>query len=189
MEKEELKKECCNINFIANEYYPLLIGYLSNISKNRDIAEEVTQEVMIKLINARNKNISVRNIKAWLFEIARNTLADYYRGSAKKPGLYTNFHDLQINEDFQYTPGDYIVPMITLLPPQYSKPLYLSDIKNIPQVKIAKEMKLSISATKMRIQRARKMLFKKLIQCCDVEYTKNGGFSYCTIKDSCLKLR
>lgn len=184
-------KECCNIDQIVNEFHNQLIGYLIKYTHNTELAEDITQEVMLKLISAHNKSIKIHNIKAWLFEIARHTVADYYRDSNN---LKKNEIDNQLEyiffdiEDSRFSPSDYLVPMIKLLPTKYSEPLYLSDIENLPQNSVAEKMGLSLSATKMRIQRARKMLYDLFIECCDIEYTKSGDFSHCTIKDNCHPL-
>lgn len=184
-------KECCNIDQIVNEFHNQLIGYLIKHTHNTELAEDITQEVMIKLISAHNKSIKIHNIKAWLFEIARHTVADYYRHSniLKKNGIdnqleYT-FFDIEYSK---FSPSDYLIPMIKLLPAKYSEPLYLSDIENSPQTRVAEKMGLGLSATKMRIQRARKMLYGLFVECCDIEYTKSGAFSHCTIKDNCHPL-
>ena len=184
-------KECCNIDQTVKEFHNQLIGYLIKHTHNTELAEDITQEVMLKLISAHNKSIKIHNIKAWLFEIARHTVADYYRNPNN---LKKNKIDNQLEftffdtEDSKFSPSDYLIPMIKLLPAKYSEPLYLSDIENLPQNSVAEKMGLGLSATKMRIQRARKMLYDLFIECCDIEYTKSGAFSYCTIKDNCLPL-
>lgn len=191
MRKEVKNGECCDISEIVNDFYGQLKGYLIKTIHNTELAEDITQEVMLKLISAHNKSIKLHNIKAWLFEIARHTVADYYRDSKK---LNKNEIDPQLEQnliagdDSEFSPSDYLVPMIKLLPVKYSEPLYLSDIENLPQTRVAEKMGLSISATKMRIQRARKMLYDLFVECCDIEYTKSGAFSHCTIKENCHPL-
>jgi len=191
MRKDENKGECFDIGAIAHDFYGMLNGYIIKTIGNTDLAEDITQEVMFKLVSAHNENIKINNIKAWLFEIARHSIADHYRDSKK---LNKNDIDLQLEEnlkdadDSEFSPSDYLVLMIKLLPEKYSEPLYLSDIENLPQTRVAERMGLSISAAKMRIQRARKMLYNLFVECCDIEYTKKGTFSHCTIKDTCLPL-
>lgn len=85
--------------------------------------------------------------------------------------------------------ADYIIPMIKLLPKEYAIPLMLSDIDKIPQKEIAKQLNLELSATKMRIQRARKKLRDLFVECCHLEYDKQGNFIGCVIKHSCKPLQ
>jgi len=75
-----------------------------------------------------------------------------------------------------------------LLPAKYSEPLIMSDIENIPLKIIGEKLGISLSATKMRVQRARKMLLNLFHECCEIEYTKSGKFSHCTVRNNCIPL-
>lgn len=183
--------ECCDLNQIINDFYNHLKKYLTRKIKNNELAEDIVQEVMLKVVCAHQKNLQIKNLKAWLYQIARNTLIDYYRKNAKiiqenDDHLKDSLYYLQ---EESFSPIDYLIPMIKFLPEKYGIPLMMSDIDNISQLDIAKKLNLSLSATKMRIQRARKMLYNLFIECCDIEYTKRGDFSHCEIKENCIPLR
>ncbi|OQA86290.1 MAG: ECF RNA polymerase sigma factor SigH [Bacteroidetes bacterium ADurb.Bin234] len=183
--------ECCDLNQIVFDFYKPLKRYLIGKTKYKETAEDIVQEVMLKVISAHQKNLQVKNLKAWLYQIARNTLIDYYRNF--KNQIYENVDTVDemffYTEDETYNSDDFLIPMINLLPQKYSKPLFLSDIENLPQSEIAEQLHLSLSATKMRIQRARKMLYELFIECCDIEYTKTGAFLNCKIKENCSQLK
>lgn len=183
--------ECCDLNQIVFDFYKPLKRYLIRKTKYKETAEDIVQEVMLKVISAHQKNLQVKNLKAWLYQIARNTLIDYYRNF--KNQIYVNVDAVDemflYMEDEIYNSDDFLIPMINLLPQKYSKPLFLSDIENLPQNEIAEQLHLTLSATKMRIQRARKMLYELFIECCDIEYTKTGAFLNCTIKENCSQLK
>lgn len=183
--------ECCDLNIIVSDFYNHLKKYLIGKIKDNELAEDIVQEVMLKVVTAHQKNVTVKNLKAWLYQIARNTLVDYYRKNANRILENKDFIDemlFYLQED-SFSPGDYLIPMINLLPQEYSNPLLLSDIEYLPQAEIAEKIGLSLSATKMRIQRARIMLYNLFIQCCDIEYSKEGSFLHCTVKDSCTPLK
>lgn len=58
---------------IYRRYFHDIYCYILGMSKNRDIAEEVTQETFFKALKAVRKYDDRGNITAWLFSIARNT--------------------------------------------------------------------------------------------------------------------
>lgn len=180
-----------NINETVREFYSYLKNYISKKVSNPHVAEDLTQEVMYRLVKADDKNQEIRNVKAWLFQTTRHVIADYYRDKNKNPITKTQdkFPNLQAQtEEVVLAEMDFLVPMIELLPNKYSQPLILSDINNIPQKEIARRMDLGLSATKMRIQRARKKLHTLFKRCCDIEFDANGDFAHCTIKDHCEPL-
>ncbi|MCF2876526.1 MULTISPECIES: sigma-70 family RNA polymerase sigma factor [unclassified Tenacibaculum] len=185
-----MKKECCNLNEVIQEFYNFLKAYVLGKVKNKQVAEDIVQEVMIKLVEAHHKSPQVDNIKAWLFQVSRNTIFDYF----KKHNIEANFdNDWKIesddsNENSKVIVADYIIPMIEMLPSTYAVALKMSDIDNIPQKNIATKLGLGLSATKMRIQRARIKLKELFIECCDIEYDKNGAFAGCVIKKHCEPL-
>jgi len=186
-----MKNECCNINDVVQEFYNYLKAYVLNKVKNKTVAEDIVQEVMIKLIESHQKSKEIKNIKAWLFQVSRNTIYDYYKKNNLEFSLDEDWN-LNNEDDTELSKimvSDYVIPMIQLLPDEYAKPLMLSDIDKVPQKDIAKQLKLELSATKMRIQRGRKKLRELFIKCCHLEYNKQGNFIGCTIKHSCESLQ
>jgi len=182
-----MKKECCNINEVVQEFYNYLKSYISGKVNNKALAEDIVQEVMIKLIESHRNSKEIKNIKAWLFQVSRNTIFDYYKKNNLEYNLDKdwNLEEAPSSELSKVMVSDYVIPMIQLLPDDYAIPLMLSDIDNIPQKDIAKQLNLELSATKMRIQRARTKLRAIFVECCHIEYDKQGNFIGCSIKDSC----
>ncbi|MGI9530273.1 sigma-70 family RNA polymerase sigma factor [Lutimonas sp.] len=186
-----MKKECCNINEIVQEFYNYLKSYISGKVKDKSMAEDIVQEVMIKLIESQQKGKEIINIKAWLFQVSRNTIYDYFN---KNNIAYNLDNDWNLTEESSSEMSnilaeDYVIPMIELLPKEYATPLMLSDIDKIPQKEIARQLDLELSATKMRIQRARKKLRNQFVECCHLDYDKQGNFIGCSIKESCEPLQ
>lgn len=180
-----------DISETTKEFYSYLKNYISKKVNNPHIAEDLTQEVMYRLAKANGENKEIRNVKAWLFQTTRHVLADHYRDKDKNPIAKTQSEFPTVRAEAEETAlseVDFLIPMIKLLPDKYSRPLLMSDIRDIPQKEIAKRMGLGLSATKMRIQRGRKKLRALFISCCDIEFDTNGDFVRCTIKDHCEPL-
>lgn len=194
-----MKDECCNINEVIQEFYDYLKAYILTKTKDKAIAEDIVQNVMIKLVESHQKDTQITNIKAWLFQVSRHCISDYYKNLLMSE-LNSDIDKLnsdisKLNSDmneFNALPelaiSDYIVPMIRLLPEQFSIALEKSDIDKIPQQDIANQLNLSLSATKMRIQRGRVKLRALFAECCHLEYDKNGQLIGCTIKSDCKPL-
>ncbi len=178
------KKACCDPHEVVSDFYDKILGYVNKKVSDREEAKDITQEVMGRMIDAYDKHVAVSNVKAWLYQVTRNVIADRYR---KKDLMKTVEPEGEYEAESvpDISAEDFIIPMINLLPEEYRTPLYLSDIDSLKQSEIAERMNLSLSATKMRIQRARKKLHEMFLECCDIQYTESGSFAHCTIKSSC----
>lgn len=183
-------KECCNINLIIKTSYQEIKDYLIKRTGDTVLSEDIIQDSFLRLINEYNKNTRLNNPRAWLFKVAKNLLADSYRGKWNAERL--DFEEITISKfskpDSLNNEADVIPYMIKLLPEKYGKILYLSDIEGLPLKNIAADFGLSVSAAKMRVLRGRKMLFELFKECCEIEYTKNGKFCSCTIRERCFPL-
>jgi len=186
-----MKKECCNINEIVQEYYSYLKSYILKKVNDSSLADDLVQEVMIKLVESHQKSTEVKNMKAWLFQISRNVMYDYFKKNQMTYQFDTEHHAIEdtFSDSEKIIVSDFIVPMIDLLPVEYAKPLKMCDIDKISQKKISEELNIGLSATKMRIQRGRKKLRELFVECCEMKLDKNGNILSCSIKSSCNTLK
>lgn len=185
-----MKKECCDINELIEDFYNHLKYFTLKKVQDETIAEDIVQEVMMKLIESHQKNTDIENIKAWLFQVTRNTIYDHFKKKSPVVGL-EDVTALKVKEltDLELSVYDYMVPMIQFLPKKYAEPLQWSDIDNQSQKNIAEKLKLGYSAARMRVQRARTKLRDLFVECCDIVYDANGNFVNCTVKESCTPLK
>jgi len=183
---DQKQNGCCNTEQIVSDFYDKILAYVRSKVQDVEAAKDITQEVMGRLILAYEKNTSLTNTKAWLYQVSRNLIVDYYRKKENLAGDNTSIEDfLESDESPAIATEDFIIPMIKLLPKEYGTPLFLSDIENLKQAEIAERLGLKLSATKMRIQRARKMLHELFTECCDIQYAQDGSFLTCNIKQHC----
>ncbi|MDR7130916.1 RNA polymerase sigma-70 factor (ECF subfamily) [Algoriphagus sp. 4150] len=177
------------IGSIVTEFYVFLKAYVLRKCKNEQDAEDIVQEVMLKLTESYRKGTEIANIKAWLFQVSRNTISDFYKRNNHEYKEEVKVFDLPSDDPCELTAYDYLIPMIGFLPEKYAEPLLLADIDRIPQAQIAREVGLSISATKMRIQRGRVKLKELFDDCCDIDYDQQGNFVSCSVKITCTPLQ
>lgn len=70
------------IGQLVKEYYPSVLRFLSYRTRNREDAEDLTNEVFVRMVGAIKSRTG--NFAAWLFKIARNLLIDYYRKMSRE---------------------------------------------------------------------------------------------------------
>ena len=77
---EHIEKELFDSLF--KQYNNRLYGYILNITKSETVAEELTQEIFIKLWLSKELLKNVENMDGYIFTIARNKTFSYFRKAA-----------------------------------------------------------------------------------------------------------
>lgn len=177
----------CDVYTIWETYQEQLKAYIRKRVSNTYDADDILQTVLIKVINYCEKRNNAEHIKPWLYRITQNTIADYYNKS-KKIVSTDDLTNLSREQDDRYDEDIFVWlhKFIDKLPIKYAQPLHLSDIKGIPQKEVATQMGLTLTATKSRIQRARKMLKEKFEECGEIEASEQQLLSYSVTKSCCL---
>ena len=69
---------------IYNLYFKEVFLYIKSISQNESMAEEITQEAFFKAIKSIDTFDGSKDIRAWLFTIAKNTYYSSYKNNKKQ---------------------------------------------------------------------------------------------------------
>ena len=180
----------CDVPALWLDHKNELRNFIFKRVKDNDITNDILQEVLLKVYNFCTSKTGVRNVRSWLFQIAQNTIIDMYRKQAKI-STQTTLPELAEEDDNQAFKEalQYIQPMLDFLPKEYAEPLRLADIENMKQTDIAKQLNLTLAATKSRIRRARILLKAEFVTCCTFETDVNGTIICFEIKDSCKPLQ
>ena len=138
-------------------------------------AEDIAQDVFLKVFRARGTLRDARKQEAWLYQTARGAIIDYYRRrrpSEEIPAsLAAEVHEFdEVGERLRRS----VRRFLATLPPHYRKPLELAEFQGKPVAAIARELSLSETAVKSRLTRGRAMLREKLLQCCRFEFDRFG---------------
>jgi RNA polymerase sigma-70 factor (ECF subfamily) len=70
---------------LVERHQERVFGYLYNKVRNREVAEDLFQEVFIKLVNKLKKGVYIEEGKfsSWLMRVSHNLTIDYFRKAAK----------------------------------------------------------------------------------------------------------
>lgn len=156
--------------------------YMLSKFKDKELAADITQDVLLKVHKSCCSNREIKNINAWLFQIAHNAALDHLKKANKD--LTTHISETE-SEDQWSQLSMFLELLLSCLPKTYSIPLELYDLKGLKQQEIADRLGISLTATKTRIQRARKLLKEQIRTCYHIEMDKNGVPISFELKDSC----
>lgn len=164
-----------SIENIWKEFHGNLKFYIKKRVNDDFDAEDILQEVFIKIHNRIDTLKDTEKIHGWVYQITRNTIIDFYRKRKNGSGLSDeNFveHEFEPdpNKEFQKD----ILETINKLPEIYRDALIKTEYQNLTQKELAEELGISLPGVKSRVQRARNMLRDVLMQCCHIEFDKYG---------------
>jgi RNA polymerase sigma-70 factor, ECF subfamily len=186
----DFENTCGRVAPVFLEYEALLKAFIGKRVRDKDQTQEISHQVLLKLYQNCEQLPQVRHLKAWLYQITRHAVYDYFRENQKHTYLET---EPEITEDLddhlQKELQEYIAPMIRLLPPAYAEPLRLSDLEGLPQQQIAAQLGLSLSGAKSRIQRGREKLRALFSECCHLELDRQGHPIGAIIREDCASLQ
>ena len=155
-----------------------LRGFVAARVSSSSIADDVLQDVFLRLQRNKAELARVSNLRAWIFRITRNVLNDHHRAQARRQSE-------ELHEALPDDPADWgkqvqekLAPclrvMIDELPKIYGDALRLVELKETPQARAAKELHISLTALKSRVRRGRGLLKNLLLECCHFEVTASG---------------
>jgi RNA polymerase sigma-70 factor (ECF subfamily) len=151
-----------------------LRNFLANRLSDRHLAEDVLQEVFLKAMRQGDGFCNLGNARAWLFEVARNAVADHFRLRREQVELPD---DLTIDVEEQATLDSLaacIPRVLSELVKKDREVITLCDLQGMTQEEFARTAGISLSGAKSRVQRARKRMLERLTQACQVQFDENG---------------
>ena len=163
------------VESIWNEVASQLRSFIRSRVRNHASAEDILQEVFIKIHQKLPTVRASERLEAWVWRITRNAIADHFRRSRPSeqlpPDLASNSEDADDAPDLRPC----ILRFLNELEPKYRDALLLTEWQGLTQDQLGKRLRLSSSGAKSRVQRARGQLKKLLLACCEFELDRRGN--------------
>jgi len=146
---------------LFERYGPALLRFSDRLLADRSTAEEVTQEVFVKVISRAHQYDGRAEVASWLFAIAANACRDRRRrerratvvpleavpeSAQRGEGIERRLMDREKREAVRAA--------LALLSPEQREALVLARYHGLPYAEIATVLGISVGAVKTRIFRA-----------------------------------
>jgi len=154
----------------------------------RDIAEDILQELFLRIHLKIGTLKDQTKLKPWLYQIARNLIADHYRNKQNEKSAEQTDRiadDPDEDQSIMITAVNDMIGMMDQLPSDYCEALCMTEIEGLSQAEYAKKAGIPYSSAKSRIQRSRKLLRDLLMKCCHYHFDKYGTVFSITPKHCC----
>lgn len=156
---------------LFERYAPSLLRFADRLLSNRGLAEEVTQEVFVKVIARAHQYDGRAEVSSWLFAIAANACRDRRRRERRAPvvpidgvaepaargeGVERSLIDREQR--------DAVRRALSELSEEQREALVLARYHGLPYAEIAEVLGISVGAVKTRIFRAVETLKARFAQ-------------------------
>lgn len=171
------------------ELHDRLHGFIRARISDRESADDVAQEVLLRLHRSMHTLRAEDRLDAFAYRIARNAIIDHYRARAAAREAPAAPAELLARAEAE-NGGDQdeegaareelarcLAPLIRRLPEPYREALTLTDLGKLTQAEAAQVAGLSVPGMKARVQRARAQVHELLTGCCAVALDGRQGIS------------
>jgi RNA polymerase sigma-70 factor (ECF subfamily) len=143
---------------VVRAYANDLFRYLYWLCRDRNLAEDLSQETFARAWAAWEDQRDEKALKAWLFTIARNEHARLYERKRLDIDPEAELDEIVSRAAADPGPGIDIRRALALLPEAYREPLLLQVLGGLSSAEIAGSLGSTEEAVNMRLTRARRTL-------------------------------
>ena len=159
---------------LAKELSQPLLRYLQRYVGDREAADDLLQETLVRIARGLPEFAGRASIKTWAFSIATHVAGDYFRRPERRLQIIevdeaTHSSDSERSIDERLIVDEMnacVRQVIDSLPEDYRAALVLHDLEGLTAEQIAEICSCSLATAKIRIHRARLRLKEALQQEC-----------------------
>jgi RNA polymerase sigma-70 factor (ECF subfamily) len=167
---------------VWEDFNESLLSFIARRVRDRDTAEDILQEVMLRIHRHAGDLDEPSAVAAWVHQIARNAITDHYRRAAhrrEQPAGIELGDDraLEIDAADGVARGEIAAclrPLLDELPAGHREALALTELGELSQVDAARQLGISTSGMKSRVQRGRAQLRDLLVACCEINLDRRA---------------
>jgi len=145
---------------IVRAYEVPVFNYVLRLVGNRSLAEDLTQEVFLRVFQGLPKFSLRSKFTTWLFQVTKNRVLDELRATERRPHLTVALEDVPTLEVLD-APFERVETVDALwrsvgnLPVDLKMALLLRDIVGLSYTEIADSLEITLATVKWRIYKAR----------------------------------
>lgn len=165
---------------IWNEFSANLDRFIRSRVADAGTAEDILQDVFLKLQSRFDEFRDPTKLKGWLFLVARNAIIDHYRTRKNASELTESLPAEWSEHETEEKELKAVFHRLLLsLPEPYREALVLTEFEGLTQKDLARRLGISLSGAKSRVQRGREQLKELLLDYCHREFGRLPGGQPC----------
>lgn len=167
-----------------DSFHQELHSYVKRRVTDPYCVDDILQDTFLRIHSNIAGLRDASRVRSWIYQILRNSILDCFRSNRfpqetieemelEDENASDAFEEAtEVNLNREMASG--LKQMISELPEKYAQALLLVEFDDVSQTELAKQLGISVSGAKSRVQRGRQILKDRLLQCCHFELDRYG---------------
>jgi len=147
-------------SLLFERYYKRIFNFLARMAMDRELAEDLTQNVFLRIIRYRTSYREGMRFQSWIYQVARNIFSDHYQATRNR---YSDFVDVENISDAMADHNDaaemdekekLLHQSMAKLEPEQRELLVLTRFQQMKYEEVAQIMNTTEANIKVRVHRA-----------------------------------
>ena len=147
-------------SLLFDRYNKKLFNFLACMCQDRELAEDLTQNVFLRMIRYRNSYRDGMKFQSWIYQVARNVFSDHYQANKNRKSDFVAIEKISegimdINEEKQQDEKEQMLQRsMSLLNEEQRELLVLTRFQHLKYEEVAVMMETSVANIKVKVHRA-----------------------------------
>ena len=151
--------ELQHASILFERYHKRIFNFLARMTFNRPLAEDLTQNVFMRMLRYSNSFRTGLNFQSWIYTVARNVFYDHFRSHKNKISDYVEVENLSdrlqdaTDAQEQDEREQILHRSMALLNEEQRELLILTRFQNMKYEEVAVMMNTTVSNIKVKVHR------------------------------------
>lgn len=147
-------------SLLFERYHLKLFNFLARLAMDRELAEDLTQNVFLRMIKYRNSYKSGLRFQSWIYQVARNVFTDHYQVQKNKRAGFVDVEKVgewMADEDegmMKEEQEKILQRSLALLSDEQRELLVLTRFQHLKYEEVAAIMDTTVANIKVKVHRA-----------------------------------
>lgn len=147
-------------SLLFERYHKRIFNFLARMTMDRTVAEDLTQNVFVRMIKYRNSYREGSRFQSWIYQVARNIFSDHYQEMRTRKHGFIDVEKIQgVMADPEETRivderEELLHRSLARLEPEQRELLVLTRFQHMKYEEVATIMDTTVANIKVKVHRA-----------------------------------
>lgn len=148
------------VSLLYEKYYSRIFNFLARMTMDRNLGEDLTQNVFLRLLKYRNTYREGMRFQSWIYQMARNAFADHYQAHKNRFSQYVEVEKISNKastaiEDMEQSEKEELLNRsMARLSEEQRELLVLTRYQHMKYEEVAVIMDTTVANIKVKVHRA-----------------------------------